>query len=490
MLLTVRKINSHLLFSAIIVLVAVGTYWNSLQGGFIWDDRGLIIGNADYLSDWKNLFAAFVNPLFGDIPYYRPLISWWFIIDYQLWGANPFGFHYTNLIVHTVNALLVYLFIVLLFKEATLALFTSLLFTAHPVQSESVAWISGRNDMLLTLFVLISTILYLQRRYLKGIKGVLAYSGYLVSYACALLTKENGVVLPLLFMLLDYFFPERGKSRAKDYCGLALVTVLYFVVRASFIGQIGIEVGERDYVHTLYGVIGSYAYYFKMLLLPLFQSAAPVINASSFSVSSFALVLCLSALAILCCKRFKELSFAILWVTVSLLPVCGIIPLSIPAQEHRLYLGTVCFSMMLPLAAVRLSCLQTQTKKINKAIALVIVPAVLIFYSAKTVARNSVWENELSFWTETVHDSPGSSVATSNLGLVYARAGEHQMAIGEFTKALALADQGSMYAPGGRKVEQGKLFNNLGQSYYQLLRKHVQIEAYSIPAFKADETIF
>ncbi len=207
--------NRHALYQAIIVAVTLALYWNSLQGEFIWDDRGLIIGNADYLSDWKNLFAAFVNPLFGDIPYYRPLISWWFIIDYHLWGANPFGFHYTNLIVHTVNALLVYLFIVLLFKEATLALFTSLLFTAHPVQSESVAWISGRNDMLLTLFVLISTILYLQRRYLKGIKGVLAYSGYLASYACALLTKENGVVLPLLFMLHRLFFPGAWEKQSK-----------------------------------------------------------------------------------------------------------------------------------------------------------------------------------------------------------------------------------------------------------------------------------
>jgi tetratricopeptide (TPR) repeat protein len=254
-------------------------------------------------------------------------------------------------------------------------------------------------------------------------------------------------------MLLDYFFPERGKCRAKYYCGLTLVTVLYFITRASLIGQIGIEVGARDYVRTLYGVIGSYAYYFTMLLLPLFQSATPVINASSFSVSSFAIILCLSALAILCRKRFKELSFAILWVTISLIPVCGIIPLSIPAQEHRLYLGTVCFSMMLPLASIRLSCLQTQTKKINKAIALVILPAVLIFYTAKTVARNSVWENELSFWTKTVHDSPGSSVATSNLGVVYARAGEHQIAIREFQKALALTNQGNMNAPGRSNIQ-------------------------------------
>ncbi len=490
MLFTVRKINSHLLFSAIIVLVTVGIYWNALQGDFIWDDRGLIIGNANYLSDWNNIFAAFVNPLFGDIPYYRPLITAWFITDYHLWGANPFGFHYTNLIVHTANALLVYLFIVLLFKEATLAFFTSLLFTAHPVQSESVAWISGRNDMLLTLFVLISTILYLQRNRLKGVKGVFAYSGYHVSYACALLTKENGVVLPLLFMLIDYFFPERGKSTAKDYYGLLLVTVLYFIARGIFIGQIGLEVSERDFVHTIYNVIGSYAYYFKMLLLPLFQSAAPVIKSSSFSISSFSLVLCLSALAVLCHKRFKELSFAILWVTISLLPVCGIIPLSIPAQEHRLYLGTVCFSMLLPLGVYKLSSHNFQGKLIRKAIAIVplIIPALLILYSAKTISRNAIWQDEHFFWIQTVHDSPRSSVARNNLGIVYARAGKHQMAIREFKKALALPENEGLIIGRYSDLQRGKLLNNLGQSYYQLLQKRLPGEEHVSTAVAADDT--
>jgi tetratricopeptide (TPR) repeat protein len=188
-------------------------------------------------------------------------------------------------------------------------------------------------------------------------------------------------------------------------------------------------------------------------------------------------------------KRFKDISFAILWVIVSLIPVCGIVTLSLPALEHRLYLATVCFSMILPLVAGRLSCFQTQTNKMNKAkaLALVIVPTVLIFYSAKTVARNTVWKDELTFWSKAVHDYPASPVAASSLGVVYARAGEHQLAIGEFKKALALADQESVHGPGHGKVHKGKLFNNLGQSYYQLLRKHLQNEAYSRPTLKAEE---
>ncbi len=477
-------INIHLLNCALLIAIAVGVYWNSLQGDFIWDDRGLILGNADYLRDWKNLFTAFVNPLFGNIPYYRPLITGWFITDYHLWGTNPFGYHYTNLILHTVNALLVYHFILLLFKEARLAFFTSLLFTVHPVQSESVAWISGRNDMLLTFFALISIILYLQRNHLKGIKGALAYSGFLASYACALLTKENGVVLPLLLMLIGYFFPEIGKCKSKDYCGLVIVTVLYLIARVSLIGQIGPEGSERDFAYLLYNVIGSYAYYFKMLLIPLFQSAVPTINASSFSTSSFALVLCLSGLAVLCCKRFKEMSFAILWIAISLLPVCGIIPMSIPAQDHRLYLGSVCFSMLLPLGVYRLGCLHTETHWLKKAktIALFMLPSFIVLYSAQTVTRNRVWQSDLSFWLKTVHDSPNAAVARNNLGIAYARIGAHEKAIREFKIAMTLCDQENIFDRGLVHAQHVKLLNNLGQSYYQVLKNFLQNPDTASPA--------
>ncbi len=60
------------MYLAVIFLVTFGIYWNSLQGGFIWDDRGLIIEHADYLNDWKNLFTVFTQPFFGDTPFYGP----------------------------------------------------------------------------------------------------------------------------------------------------------------------------------------------------------------------------------------------------------------------------------------------------------------------------------------------------------------------------------------------------------------------------------
>ncbi len=494
---TMKKtiINGHLFACALIVLMSVCLYRTALQGDFIWDDRDLIVAQAGYLNDWKNLYRVFVNPMFGETPYYRPVLTVSFIVDYHFWGTNPFGYHYTNLILHIVNGILVYLFAFLLFKKRSIALFTSLFFVTHPVQSEAVAWISGRNDLLLTLFALIGFIAHLRFTRCHDGSKQLVYAICLLAYGGALLTKESAIILPLLCVLMDYFYPAGKKRITRYYAGIVFVSVIYYLAKAAVVGDMGIELRGRALLPVISGVIVTYAYYFRMLIFPLFQSAIPEITGSSFAnqyviVSSLFLVACLLLIALICLKRLKEISFIILWVLVSLIPVCGIIPLTIPAMEHRLYLGAVGFSLLLPCTVCRLFSLQAKTKKMNNmsVIVVLVVPAVLIFYSAKTVVRNAVWGNEPSFWFKTVQDSPGSSIARGSLGFVLAREGKHNLAIPEFKKALELTDQECMYPAGHSKVQKRKLLNNLGKSYYQLLRNLGQLEEYSVPAAASDKT--
>jgi tetratricopeptide (TPR) repeat protein len=190
--------------------------------------------------------------------------------------------------------------------------------------------------------------------------------------------------------------------------------------------------------------------------------------------------------AIIYWKRLKEVSFAVFWVLLSLIPVCGMFPLSVPALEHRLYLGTVCFCLLLSVVLYRLPYHQIIAHKTYSLRTLVslVLPVALVLYAAKTMARNEVWEQELPFWVRTVQDSPGSSVAHNNLGVVYGRAGKNHMAIQAFRKALALQEGADPVANRQNNVQRGKIFNNLGQSYYQLLRMHMQ-DAEPFPAARA-----
>jgi len=466
----------HVLYPGIIILVTIALYWNSLSGDFIWDDRGLILGNTTYLNNWKNLYEGFYKPFFGDTPYYRPLLTGSFIFDYQLWGTEPFGYHFTNVILHSVNALLVYVFVFILVQQANIALWTSLLFTAHPVQSEAVAWISGRNDLLLAFFALISIVFYLRWRHYKRWRRPCAYILFLLAYLAALFTKESGLVLPLLFVLADYFYPKKNRSLAWDYAGMLLISVLYYSIRIIVIGSAGMGWSGGDAAGMLFGVVVTYAYYIKVLAFPAFQSAVPDLNRDGLEGLSL-IWPCLLAttpivIAIISWKRLKEVSFAVFWVLISLIPVCGIFQLSVPALEHRLYLGTVCFCLILPVVLYRVPYQQILAHKTYNFRTLVslLLPVVLVMYAAKTMARNEVWEQELPFWVRTVQDSPGSSVAHNNLGVIYARAGKHHLAIPAFKEALVLQDSDDTVANRQNTVQRGKIFNNLGQSYYQLLR--------------------
>ena len=125
--------KSHIIYFAVIFLATLGIYWNSLQGDFIWDDRGLILENTSYLGDWWNIFSSFTSPFFVTTPFYRPLLLVSFIFDYQLWGLQPFGFHLNNVLLNALNACMVYLLVFLLFQQRIFAFAVGLLFTTHPI---------------------------------------------------------------------------------------------------------------------------------------------------------------------------------------------------------------------------------------------------------------------------------------------------------------------------------------------------------------------
>jgi len=506
-MLKIRKIevNNHLIAFAIIFLITFSIYWNSLQGDFVWDDKDLILNNTGYLNDWKNLFSVFTKPFFGKAAIYRPLLIVSFIFDYQLWDSHPFGFHYTNVLLHTVNAFMVYLLTFFLFKSRYLSLFSSLIFVSHPVQTEAVAWISGRNDVIVTFFSLLTIILYIRWYNLEGLKRILIFIGFLISYGCVLLTKESGIVVLPLIILTDYFFKGNlghWGNRRRAYLSMILISVLYIYVRMIILGKLGMPVslmGER-FIDRFLRVFVTYAYYFKTLLFPIHQTANPLISPyfslrDPKAVSVLLIILSLAAITLVCLRWFREVSFFILWVFTTLIPVSGIFSLDIPALEHRLYLGSVSFSMVIPLLLRRLSNIRIKRVfiKNEKAVIFPLLVMLILIYSLKTVVRNTIWKDERHFWLETIKDSPSSVIAHNNLGLVYFEKGQYRHAIRQFKKALSLnpyaanvhANMGILYATQGLyqeainayrralilKPNRVKIYNNLGNLYCQMLKE-------------------
>ncbi len=294
-----------------------------------------------------------------------------------------------------------------------------------------------------------------------------------------LLTKESGIIVLVLIMLVDYCFPGTlqgpWKGRGKVYLPLIVITLLYFSVRTGVLGSSGIETGGQGFIPLFLGMTGTYTYYGKMLLLPLVQSASPVLpSLTSFKdpvcSASLLFVASLVVITVLCWRRFRELSFILLWIVVALIPVSGIVPLTVPALEHRLYLSSVCFSMLVPLLLYRGSLLSNDGKFSPGARKMtpLIVLLLIFVYSVKTVTRNSVWSDERHFWVHTVSHQPRSACAHNNLGIVHAKEGRYREAIQAFEKALSLhgAQQAVVH-----QCKQTKVYNNLGRTYYTMLEE-------------------
>ncbi|MBN1861514.1 MAG: tetratricopeptide repeat protein [Candidatus Thermoplasmatota archaeon] len=458
-------IHSHTVAFALIVLITFGIYYYSLYGEFVWDDKDLILNHSGYLNDWKNIFSVFTKPFFGKSPTYRPLLIVSFIIDYQMWGLQPFGFHYTNVLLHVANALLVYLLVFMLLRHASLALFASLIFATHPIQTEAVAWISGRNDVMVTLFSLLTLIFYIRWRSLKGAGRVFLFIGFLLAFGCVLLSKESGIVLLLLMVLVDSCFqhsaPYRIGSRRKAYLSLLLVSFLYIYLRMKILGGIGLGYSGDDFIRRFSEPFIIYAYYFKILFFPVHQTANPFIPyVTSIKdpafISSFLLVSLLILTSAVCWRRIREISFVILWIFIALLPVSGIVPLTVPALEHRLYLGVVSFGMLMPLLFYKMMSLkhdETFFKRSESIVISLILIVMVSIYGIKTVTRNTIWKGETHFWLKTVEESPFSVFARINLGNTYFEKKEYDKAIEEFNRALSLNPNAS------------KAYSNLGRLY-------------------------
>ncbi|NIQ00106.1 MAG: hypothetical protein GWM98_06525, partial [Nitrospinaceae bacterium] len=149
----------------LLILVCALAYFNVLGNGFLnYDDHNeRILKNPFLLTpwSWSHLATAFTQATAG---YYDPVYVLSYVIDHRLWGWNPAGFHFDNLLLHTANSVLVFFLMLRLRGGYPLALVSSLLFAVHPIHVESVAWATSRKDVLSMFFALASFRVYLQGR--------------------------------------------------------------------------------------------------------------------------------------------------------------------------------------------------------------------------------------------------------------------------------------------------------------------------------------
>jgi tetratricopeptide (TPR) repeat protein len=442
------KAKISILAIGLIVVLGAIVYANSLNNPFIWDDENLVVSNP-YIKDirlTKNVFTKDLGYGTQFSNFYRPLQTLSFELDYYLWGLNPFGFHLTNLLLHIACALLIYfLFVQILPAARGVALITALLFLIHPVQTEAVAYISGRADSQASIFMLLSIILYIKQSRKVRPKNMFYLSGAVISFIFALLCKETSLILPLVIILYDVSFSQdnlrfRDKLKVR-YSLFLLVALIYILLRATVLNFLHRPLFLTNTTLALRMLTSAkiFTLYFGLLVLPFdlhMERSVPMVSSilDQGVLPSLILLIFLAILIVRSYRHSRVCFFAGIWFFLNLLPVSNIVPLNANMAEHWLYLPSVGFFLLIALGIDKL----LKKARLIKGLSIILLITLVCFYSFLTIKRNQEWKDPQSFFQSILYYNPQSTEAHNCLGAIYKSQGKIDLAIDEFKQAVKI----------------------------------------------------
>jgi len=441
----------------LLAAVTVAVYYNSLTNEFLFDDLQTIVElqGPGSPGGFNELFR-----LLSGKTAYRPIRSASYAFDYALSGLDPWGYHLSNIAYHALSVVVTFLIAQGLFARMRPALFTALLFAVHPIQTDSVTYLSGRRDVLSGLFVLVGFYAFLRYRQ-TGRRGNLLLAG--VAYSLAFFSKESGIILPLLCFGYDVIACANLTARR---VGLRFIRELWAAARAAFrrgwplyLPSAVVAAGLAYYVLVLVRATPQRSYhggslwftlltearvvlhYIKLLIVPLTLNADYSHNAFPVTTSwtdprALAAVVILAALGygVLACMRTRPVAaFGGAWFFIALLPVSQIVPYHEMMAEHYLYVPSVGFFLLVAALADPL----LDRPRLAPALSAAGLAA-LFLLSLRTVWRNADWKDELTLWSKTVQTAPQAARARNNLGAAYLRRGQPARAEEQLEAALQI----------------------------------------------------
>jgi len=402
-----------ILLLAIVVLLA---YACSLGNGFVLDDESLVVKNP-LISSLKNTPEIFTSSLYNSGQMYRPIQILSYAFDYKTWGLNPFGFHLSNILLHFMNVILVFYLLSLIFPAV--ALWVSILFAVHPINVSVVSYISGRADLLVAFFMLLSLIFFQRKK--------IALS--LILAIPAFFCRENSLILFLLIILISFI----SKIKFRYCIPFIFLSLAYPFLRFFVLARTNISLDiSMPFMLNVINFINIILNYLAILILPLklhmLRSVMFITNWIEPRSIVCILFVVLSFFIIFKLRKNRLFIFSTLWFIVALLPVFFILDSYLWLKravmaESWLYLPAIGFFILIVLIKNKL-----------KAIGTILLTLLVIFYMSLTWMNNVYWKSNILAYQNILRNSYAGSLIRKDLIKEYLRLKLYDCAFQEIKK--------------------------------------------------------
>ena len=430
--------NGLIVYLLFLVLVPSVLYFRVINFNFTnLDDKNIIVEHFDTVGDLNKIKEAFNLDAFMSNKgylFYRPAQNISFMLDAQLGGKEPWGYHLSNILIHILTVIALFFFLKKIRIKAEISFLLSLLFSIHPLFTNAVAWIPARGDLLLGLFTLLSFITFLE--YFESRK-IIYFILHAFVFLLAVFSKETAVLLPVVILSCLYFV-ARGKFILKDIIPFlavwSIIFVLYYYLRLGVLkgkGNPGLF-GIVPFIKNLPVIPITFGKFF----LPRNLSSLPLFDTVSLIIGMILLVIFIA----LAFKYKNGNSRIIIWGAFWFLSF------TVPAMLFRTYMADVGIEyaeyrtylpMMGILVIIGILCSKLMDRFSFNSILKISIPVILV-YAAIAFTYSTVFADPISFYTSAINANSRNAIAFNSRGNEYYNGGNVQQAMADYERAIEI----------------------------------------------------
>ncbi|MDH5365662.1 MAG: tetratricopeptide repeat protein [Cyclobacteriaceae bacterium] len=421
-----------------------------------WDDDLYVLNNESI----KNISIENIKIFFTSfqVGLYTPLTLLSYAVDYKVYQLNPFGYHLTNLVIHLLNSALVFVLILKIVGNRWSATIVTLLFAIHPLNVETVAWISSRKDLLFSFFYLSGLIWYINYLTSKNVK--LLYLTFLM-FVFSSLSKPTALTFPAVLIVLDYYYYN------KITLNFFLNKIHYFLISGALfasglisalrVNPFDVEPFGYTILEKIVLALYSLGYYLFHAIFPHNLTnfhAYPYKGNNIINMEYWIGAIIVIAIISLVIKYRKKAFYYFLGIMLFFMvigPVIRVIPSGYPiVAERYFYLASTGLFMFIVVII-------TAFKKHDtiKYVSIFVFLFVILAFAKINNDRISDWKNSITLWKSTIKVNPNLYFAYMKLGDAYADAGRIENAVIEYHNSLKIYE------------ENDYVYNALGNIYFE-----------------------